>query len=97
MRYFLGTATDLGNVSKLPYQTFAELTENVLEKPIRLSITRDEYNALAYNDKSNAKRTAYLVPAAFGEAKSPRKTEKAIHCNLIALDIDDNDQSKKGT
>ena len=95
MRYFLGTATDLGNVSKLPYQTFAELTENVLEKPIRLSITRDEYNALAYNDKSNAKRTAYLVPAAFGEAKSPRKTEKAIHCNLIALDIDDNDQSKK--
>lgn len=95
MRFFLGQANELGIVSALPQTSFKELCENILEKPIQLNITRERYKSYTKTDQNKAKSVSYLTPAAFKNTPSSRKTEHVVHCNLIAIDIDDNAQSEK--
>ena len=53
---------------------------------------------LAAMDKvaaGKAKATDYLVPATFAGNPSPRRTEHALTCPLVFLDIDDADEAKR--
>ncbi len=95
MRYFSGRSTDLGNVSALPYASFEELCTAVLLEPRTLPITKAALLALPHKEQQLAKRVAYITPAAFSTSPSPRNTESAQVCNLIALDIDDSKEAKR--
>ena len=88
-RYFAGEAADLGHVHRLPFDSFAALSEYIVTNPTRLRCTRDEYLALTPDERDHAKRTRYLVPACFKSSPSPRKAVYATYCNLLFLDIDD--------
>ena len=98
-RFFSGSALDLGHVSPLPYNTFAELCLDLLEQPVQLEITRAEFHALSKKEQGVAKRVQYITPAAFkidrDQERSPRKYEFALRCNLIALDIDDSEEAAR--
>lgn len=95
MRYCSGKGSDLGNVSALPQTDFASLCAEVLEKPIRLYLTRAEFHALTPKERGLAKRVSYIVPATFKTSPAQRKYEFADKCNLVALDIDDSVQATR--
>lgn len=89
-RFFSGSAHDLGNVSLLPQTTFATLCAEVISVPTRLPLTREALFALTDpKEQGRAKRVPYVTPAEFKTSPSPRVSEHAARCNLIALDIDD--------
>ncbi len=95
MRFFIGEANDLGNVTALRQQTFADLCTDVLDHPSRLALTRAQFHSLPRKDKTapldqdRAKRVRYITPGAFHLSPCQRKNENVARCNLIALDIDD--------
>lgn len=95
MRYFLGTARDLGNVTALPHASFEALCTDTLLVPVKLSITKAALFALPHKEQQAAKRVAYITPAAFSGSPSPRNTESAAICNLIALDIDGSKEARR--
>ncbi len=94
MKYFSGQPTDLGTVTALPFTEFKHLRP-WLEQPAVLKHTRAQYLAMEPKDRAIAKRVAYLTPAAFTTTPSPRKSEHVSRCNLIALDIDSAEESKR--
>jgi len=94
-RYFSGLASHLGQVHELPHQTFAELVEATVAKPVQLALTRPQMFALPDKAQNEAKRTAYLVPAVFKTNPSPRQTDAATHCNLLFVDIDDGAETQR--
>jgi hypothetical protein len=94
-RYFSGLASHLGQVHELPHQTFAELVEATVAKPVQLALTRPQMFALPDKAQNEAKRTAYLVPAVFKTNPSPRQTDAATHCNLLFVDIDDGAEAER--
>jgi len=81
------TGTSLGEVSAT-FKTFAELVA-ALATPTRLALTREAYHALPKREQGAAKKTRFVVPAAFHSSPSPRRGENAAHASLIALDVDD--------
>jgi len=100
-KYFTGQAHELGLVAALPQATFTTLCSEVILPGIRLPITKEQFFALpkkdkaAPSDQARAKRVTYVTPAAFDADMSPRTTEHATHCNLIALDIDSGSDAKR--
>lgn len=86
------TGTSLGEVSAT-FKTFAELV-SALRTPTRLKITREAYHALPKKEQGAAKKTRFVVPAAFHSSPSPRRGENAAHASLIALDVDDARQAE---
>lgn len=89
-KYFLGLPTDLGCVTALSQVEFDALCNEVIVQTAEsLPITREAFHALPKKDRDKAKRSRYLTPAVFTQSPSPRKTEHAVRCNLIALDVDD--------
>lgn len=94
MKYFVGTAHDLGNVSALSATRFSDL-RSILEKPHALRFTRTQFHLLSPKDRSAAKRVGYLTPSAFSATPSARNTASATRCHLLALDIDDPVEAKR--
>jgi hypothetical protein len=94
MRYFTGQGRDFGHVSASQHATFADLCE-ALSYPVVLPQTRAAFQALPTRERQLAKRVQYVVPAAFADTPIERKAPHAIHCNLIALDIDDSTEAKR--
>lgn len=102
-RYFSGHGYEMGTVTELPQQTFEALCKEVIETPIRLKLTREEFFALPKklpvikgvptHDQQHAKRVKYITPASFNASPSARNTGTAQRANLIALDIDDSTES----
>lgn len=86
-RYFAGSASNLGDVSALAATSFEELVA-LLSQPVVLPLSRAAFHLLPAKERQRVKRVKYIVPAAFGSSPSPRKTENAVRCNLLALDID---------
>lgn len=86
MRYFTGK--DLGRVREANAASFKELVDRYLALPVVIPMSRAAFDALPSKEKDKAKAVSYLVPAVFNSSPSPRKTEHAVHCNLIFLDID---------
>lgn len=88
-RYFSGSLSNLGQVRGLDAPTFAQLCVYVRAHQTVLSLTRAALHALPEKEQQKAKRSDYMVPAIFASSPSPRKTEHAIKCNLLFLDVDD--------
>jgi hypothetical protein len=85
------TGTNLGEVVAT-FKNFPELVA-ALAEPTRLSITRAQYHALPKKEQGAAKKTKFVVPAAFRASPSPRRGEHASHASLVALDVDDPKQA----
>jgi hypothetical protein len=94
-RYFTGLASHLGQVHELPHQTFAELVEATVAKPVQLALTRPEMFALPDKEQNERKKTDYLVPAVFKSSPSARQTGQATHCNVLFIDVDDAAESAR--
>lgn len=93
--YFGGNPANMGVVRALPHNTFSDLVENLLRVPVLLAVTKANLMAMDKDAAGSAKRTDYLVPATFRDDPSPRRTEHAISCPLLFLDIDDADEAKR--
>lgn len=92
-RYFGGPATNLGQVSGFPVEDFAGLV-TALKNFKRLPLTRSAFHTLPATERARLKRNDYVTAATF-KADGSRRTEFAVSCNLIALDIDDASQAKQ--
>jgi len=86
--YFGGTPDNMGTVRSLPYESFPDLVDNLFRIPVQLAVTKAELMAMDKAAASEAKRTDYIVPANFRGDPSPRRTESAVGCALVILDID---------
>lgn len=95
MRYFSGTATQLGTVTGLPHLNFEALGKELFLKPIALPFTQAQLLAMTPAEQGKAKRVPYITPAVFKSSPCQRITANAVHCNLIALDIDDAAEAKR--
>lgn len=94
-RYFGGASNDLGNVTALPHDSFTALVTEHITLERRLPVTAEAFHALPKRERDQMKRQTYITAAAFRQSPSPRKTAEATHCNLIALDIDDNAEAAR--
>lgn len=92
MRYFTGQTIE-GWVKASSASTFKELVDRHLT-PIPLNVTRSQFAEMTPKERDKAKQVPYLTPAAYRERKCARRTEHALHCNLVFLDID---TAKDGT
>lgn len=93
--YFGGDPSNMGRVSVLGCETFAELVENVIQHPVQLAITQADLLALPEKQQNEAKKTSYIVPAIFRAPVSPRTTGNAIGANLVCIDIDDSAEATR--
>lgn len=59
-----------------------------------LGITRDAFLALPKKERNEIKQVPFFVAACFKESPSKRVYEKATHCNLIFIDIDETKDGK---
>lgn len=94
-RYFSGRPSDMGTVEALPQDTFEKLCEEVLSELIPLPLSKPAFFSLEKKERNTAKRVQYMVPATFGSSPSARTTDKALRCNLLALDVDDTEDAKR--
>jgi len=86
--YFGGNASNLGVVKPLPQTDWRTLTREVFGQAILLNTTRLQYANLPKNERDRVKRVPYIVPCALKSGATERKLENILHCDLIALDID---------
>jgi AAA domain/Primase C terminal 2 (PriCT-2) len=86
-RYFYGSPANMGQVHALPAKNFKELVESVISKPVLLPISKVDLHCLPEEEQGDAKKCDYLTPAVF--KSNQRKTENALCCNLIFVDIDE--------
>lgn len=98
--YCEGEGKNLGLVKPALQTSFAALVKEVLGCPIGLPLTRAQFHALpkrdaaASRDQDRAKRTNFLIPGVIS-GTTERRSGNVSHCNLIFLDIDDNDQAER--
>jgi hypothetical protein len=95
IRYYHGQPGDMGTVASLSQQSFSDLCSAVLNTPVRIDLTREAFAALPKKRQNEVKRVRYIVPATFTKDPSPRTTAEARACNLIALDVDEAEASKR--
>lgn len=88
-RYFAGKGTSLMHVNAATATTFRDLVDRYINIAVPLNISRAEYLALTHQEQGVVKRVNYLVPAAFTTSPSRRVYERAVHCNLVILDLDE--------
>jgi len=92
VRYFQGSSVQ-GPVRASTARTFREVVDAFRICPT-LGITHKAFLALDKKRRNELKQVPFFVPACFKESPSKRLTEKATHCNLIFIDID---EKKDGT
>lgn len=93
-KYFQGS-TVTGQVQESPARDFREVVESLQFCP-QLPLSRASFLALDEGERNKAKQVPFFVPATFKSSPSPRKTEHALHCNLIFLDIDPEKEKREG-
>ena len=87
--YFGADGSNMGSVVALPVTSFAQFVKEQLGHPAMLNVTREEFHAMPKDKRNATKRVPFFVPATFTSSPSRRAHELAGPCNLIALDIDD--------
>jgi len=88
--YFTGKRVDDPELVQSPATKFHDFIQQFINLPVPLSVTSVEYQAMTKAERSKAKQVGYAVPCTF--SKSPwhgRKLEHAQPCDLLILDIDD--------
>ncbi len=91
-RYFSGEPKNLGAVSPLGCESFTDFVRNILGQPQILNMTREEFWAMEPKERDRKKRVRFVVPATFDET-GKRVYAHAGPCNLIALDIDEEEEA----
>ena len=86
--YFGADGSNMGSVVALPVTSFAQFVKEQLGHPAMLNVTREEFHAMPKDKRNALKRVPFFVPATFSASPSRRAHESAGPCNLIALDID---------
>jgi len=92
-RYFCGQNV-FGMVKPATAQNFKDLVDRYINVPVPLNVTHQAFMAMPKVERDKIKQVPYLVPAVFDSSPSRRLYEKATHCNLVFLDID---EEKDGT
>jgi hypothetical protein len=87
--YFGADGSNMGSVVALPVTSFAQFVKEQLGHPAMLNVTREEFHAMPKDKRNATKRVPFFVPATFASSPSRRAHESAGPCNLIAIDIDD--------
>lgn len=87
MQYFQGETLG-GQVKTAPATTFKDLVDRLLSVPVPLNISRQDYAALPPKEKDRVKQVPFLTAARFKSSPSRRKSEHALACSLIFLDVD---------
>jgi len=87
--YFGGNATNLGVVKQLPQTDWRTLVREVFGQAILLNVTRLQYANLPKNERDRVKRVPYIIPCALNSGATERKMENVLHCDLLAIDVDD--------
>lgn len=87
MRYFQGNSVQ-GPVKASAARTFREVVDAFRICPT-LGITRKAFLALDKKQRNETKQVPFFVPACFKDSPSKRVYERAKHCNLIFIDIDE--------
>jgi len=93
-RYFQGSSVT-GPVRASAARTFREVVDALRLCPT-LGIRRADFFALDERKRNEAKQVPFFVAAVFRETPSKRIYEKALHCNLIFLDIDPEKELRDG-
>lgn len=91
-QYFGGDGANLGLVSRLPVNTFADFVKECLGHPAILNVTRAQYAQLDKDRRNAVKRVPYCTPATFSGSK--RILPEVTGIALVALDIDDPAQAR---
>ena len=94
-RFFTGKSVSNHTLVASPATTFFDFTQQFINLPVPLSVTREEYWAMGKKERSVAKQVGYVVPCTF--PRSPwegRKLEHAQSCSLLILDVDNSDDAR---
>lgn len=91
-RYYGGDGANLGLVTRLPVNTFADFVKECLGHPAVLNVTRAQYANLDKDRRNAIKRVPYCTPATFASTK--RILPEVTGISLVALDIDDPEQAR---
>jgi len=86
-KYFQGT-TVTGLVRASDARDFKDVVDSLRVCPT-LPLTRAQFLALPKKERNEAKQVPFFVPAVFKESPSKRVYDRALHCNLLILDIDE--------
>lgn len=86
-RYFHGSSVH-GPVTASAARNFREVVEALRICPT-LPLTRADFMALPKRERNEAKQVPFFVPAVFDQSPSKRTYERALHCNLLCLDLDE--------
>lgn len=92
--YFGGDGANLGLVSRLPVNCFADFVKECLGHPAVLNVTKAQYAVLPKDRRNAVKRVPYCTPATFAGPTSQRILPQATGIALVALDIDDPAQAR---
>lgn len=91
-RYFSGTSVQ-GPVYASAARSFREVVDALRICPT-LPLTRQAFMALPKRERNEAKQVPFFVPAVFDASPSKRTYEHAQHCNLLFLDLDEDQDGK---
>lgn len=93
-RYFQGSSVT-GPVRESPARNFREVVDALRLCPT-LGLSHGDFLALDEKKHNDAKQVPFFVAAVFRESPCKRVYEKALHCNLIFLDIDPEKELRGG-
>jgi len=93
-RYFQGQSVT-GPVRESPARNFREVVDALRLCPT-LGLSHGDFLALDEKKRNEAKQVPFFTPATFKESPCKRVYEKALHCNLIFLDIDPEKENRNG-
>jgi len=93
-RYYQGSSVT-GPVRASAARTFREVVDALRICPT-LGVSRKDFHAMDEKKRNEAKQVPFFVAAVFKESPSKRVYEKALHCNLIFLDIDPEKELRGG-
>lgn len=91
-RYFQGRSLT-GPVQESAARTFREVVDAFRICPV-LPISRADFQALGKKERNETKQVPFFTAACFKESPSKRVYDKATHCNLIFIDIDETPDGK---
>jgi len=92
IKYFQGVSVR-GPVQASAARNFREVVD-ALRILAPLALSRNAFFALPKKERNERKQVPFFVPAVFDQSPSERTYERALHCNLIFIDLDETPDGK---